>query len=75
MLASGSLDNEVRLWNANTAECVGSRDFCKCFFLSSSQRSSRLFSEFYWEPITPILFYWSVGNHRVVLLPEDVVSC
>ncbi|XP_024386314.1 uncharacterized protein [Physcomitrium patens] len=27
VLASGSLDNEVRLWNANTAECVGSRDF------------------------------------------------
>ncbi|BFI40351.1 activating molecule in BECN1-regulated autophagy protein 1 [Marchantia polymorpha subsp. ruderalis] len=27
VLASGSLDNEVRLWDANTAECVGSRDF------------------------------------------------
>ncbi|XVE81972.1 hypothetical protein DITRI_Ditri15bG0109500 [Diplodiscus trichospermus] len=27
MLASGSLDHEVRLWNANTAECIGSRDF------------------------------------------------
>lgn len=34
VLASGSLDNEVRLWNANTAECVGSRDFCEllCVF-------------------------------------------
>ena len=29
VLASGSLDNEVRLWDANTAECVGSRDFCE----------------------------------------------
>ncbi|KAH9530419.1 hypothetical protein CY35_U000100 [Sphagnum magellanicum] len=27
VLASGSLDNEVRLWDATTAECVGSRDF------------------------------------------------
>ncbi|KAL2923075.1 Activating molecule in BECN1-regulated autophagy protein 1 [Bienertia sinuspersici] len=27
LLASGSLDHEVRLWDANTAECVGSRDF------------------------------------------------
>jgi hypothetical protein len=29
VVPSGSLDNEVRLWNANTAECVGSRDFCE----------------------------------------------
>ncbi len=28
VLASGSLDNEVLLWDATTAECVGSRDFC-----------------------------------------------
>ncbi|KAJ9154077.1 hypothetical protein P3X46_027453 [Hevea brasiliensis] len=27
ILASGSLDHEVRLWNANAAECIGSRDF------------------------------------------------
>ncbi|XP_057958232.1 uncharacterized protein LOC131151071 isoform X2 [Malania oleifera] len=27
ILASGSLDHEVCLWNANTAECIGSRDF------------------------------------------------
>ncbi|XWS08703.1 hypothetical protein CRYUN_Cryun40dG0023700 [Craigia yunnanensis] len=27
ILASGSLDHEVRLWSANTAECIGSRDF------------------------------------------------
>nr|XP_043610189.1 uncharacterized protein LOC122581931 [Erigeron canadensis] len=27
ILASGSLDNEVRIWNANTSECLGSRDF------------------------------------------------
>ncbi|KAJ8749067.1 hypothetical protein K2173_013674 [Erythroxylum novogranatense] len=27
ILASGSLDYEVRLWNAKTAECIGSRDF------------------------------------------------
>ncbi|KAJ6403664.1 hypothetical protein OIU84_011965 [Salix udensis] len=27
ILASGSLDYEVRLWNANTSECIGSRDF------------------------------------------------
>ncbi|KAK4856464.1 hypothetical protein QYF36_017793 [Acer negundo] len=27
VLASGSLDHEVRLWDANTAECIGSRDF------------------------------------------------
>ncbi|XP_022721832.1 uncharacterized protein LOC111279181 isoform X6 [Durio zibethinus] len=27
ILASGSLDHEVRLWNAHTAECIGSRDF------------------------------------------------
>ncbi|GMI95875.1 hypothetical protein like AT1G04140 [Hibiscus trionum] len=27
ILASGSLDHEVRLWNANTAECIGTRDF------------------------------------------------
>lgn len=28
ILASGSLDHEVRLWNAKTAECIGSRNFC-----------------------------------------------
>ncbi|KAL7145092.1 hypothetical protein ABFS83_07G056200 [Erythranthe nasuta] len=27
VLASGSLDHEVRLWDAKTAECIGSRDF------------------------------------------------
>ncbi|KAL9686919.1 hypothetical protein QQ045_031313 [Rhodiola kirilowii] len=27
ILASGSLDHEVRLWDANTAMCIGSRDF------------------------------------------------
>ncbi|KAK8345865.1 hypothetical protein V6Z12_A07G176700 [Gossypium hirsutum] len=27
ILASGSLDHEVRLWDAKTAECLGSRDF------------------------------------------------
>ncbi|KAM7521766.1 hypothetical protein LguiA_011668 [Lonicera macranthoides] len=27
ILASGSLDHEVRLWNANSSECIGSRDF------------------------------------------------
>ncbi|KAK3001667.1 hypothetical protein RJ639_022513, partial [Escallonia herrerae] len=27
ILASGSLDHEVRLWDANTAECIGSHDF------------------------------------------------
>ncbi|XP_050216326.1 uncharacterized protein LOC126667403 [Mercurialis annua] len=29
ILASGSLDHEVRLWNAKTAECIGSRDFSR----------------------------------------------
>jgi WD40 repeat protein len=28
ILASGSLDFEVRLWDANTSECIGSQDFC-----------------------------------------------
>uniref|UniRef100_A0A0D6R7Y4 Uncharacterized protein n=3 Tax=Spermatophyta TaxID=58024 RepID=A0A0D6R7Y4_ARACU len=27
ILASGSLDHEVRIWDANSAECIGSRDF------------------------------------------------
>ncbi|KAF5482520.1 hypothetical protein F2P56_003081 [Juglans regia] len=27
ILASGSLDYEVRLWDASTSECIGSRDF------------------------------------------------
>ncbi|KAL1545297.1 hypothetical protein AAHA92_22040 [Salvia divinorum] len=27
VLASGSLDHEVRLWDAKTAKCIGSRDF------------------------------------------------
>ncbi|KAF6158750.1 hypothetical protein GIB67_040264 [Kingdonia uniflora] len=27
ILASGSLDHEVRLWDANTTECIGSRGF------------------------------------------------
>ncbi|KAL3506291.1 hypothetical protein ACH5RR_031673 [Cinchona calisaya] len=27
ILASGSLDHEVRLWDASSAECIGSRDF------------------------------------------------
>lgn len=31
ILASGSLDHEVRLWNAKTAECIGSRDFCNSY--------------------------------------------
>lgn len=34
LLASGSLDHEVRLWDANTAECIGSRDFCNYSLLS-----------------------------------------
>ncbi|KAB2599902.1 hypothetical protein D8674_010173 [Pyrus ussuriensis x Pyrus communis] len=29
ILASGSLDHEVRLWDAKTAECLGSRDFLR----------------------------------------------
>jgi WD40 repeat protein len=29
ILASGSLDQEVRLWDANTAYCIGSQDFSK----------------------------------------------
>ena len=28
ILASGSLDHEVHVWNANTSECIGYRDFC-----------------------------------------------
>ena len=32
ILASGSLDHEVRLWDANTAECLGSRDFCNYLY-------------------------------------------
>lgn len=28
ILASGSLDQEVRLWDANTAECIISHHFC-----------------------------------------------
>ena len=27
ILASGSLDHEVRIWDANTTECIGSCDF------------------------------------------------
>ncbi|XP_050375456.1 uncharacterized protein LOC126792968 [Argentina anserina] len=29
ILASGSLDHEVKLWDSNTAECIGSRDFLR----------------------------------------------
>ncbi|CAN8295688.1 unnamed protein product [Cochlearia groenlandica] len=29
IVASGSLDHEVRLWNAKTAECIRSHDFCR----------------------------------------------
>lgn len=36
ILASGSLDHEVRLWDANTAQCIGSRDFCNYPYGSSS---------------------------------------
>ena len=28
ILASGSLDHEVCIWDANTKEWIGSRDFC-----------------------------------------------
>lgn len=31
ILASGSLDHEVRLWDTNTAECTNYRDFCNFF--------------------------------------------
>lgn len=39
ILASGSLDHEVHLWDANTAECLGHRDFCNffCALLSFSR--------------------------------------
>lgn len=33
ILASGSLDHEVRLWDSNTAECIGSRDFCNYLWI------------------------------------------
>ena len=36
IIASGSLDYEVRLWDASTSECIGSRDFCKFYWLSPS---------------------------------------
>ncbi|KAI3748212.1 hypothetical protein L6452_11152 [Arctium lappa] len=36
ILASGSLDHEVRLWNANTSECIGSRDFRFTFIVLHS---------------------------------------
>jgi len=29
IVASGSLDHEVRLWNAKTGECIRTHDFCK----------------------------------------------
>lgn len=37
ILASGSLDHEVRLWDAQTSNCIGSRDFCNilCQFICS----------------------------------------
>lgn len=34
ILASGSLDHEVRLWDANTAKCIRSRDFCNFFCMT-----------------------------------------
>ncbi|KAF6155022.1 hypothetical protein GIB67_035769 [Kingdonia uniflora] len=35
ILASGSLDHEVRLWDANTVECIGSCDFyCPIAFIA-----------------------------------------
>ncbi|GMP77653.1 hypothetical protein CsSME_00033854 [Camellia sinensis var. sinensis] len=37
IIASGSLDHEVRLWDANTAECIGSHDFCNYFSVSISE--------------------------------------
>lgn len=36
ILASGSLDHEVRIWDASTSECIGSRDFCNFCFQSHS---------------------------------------
>lgn len=41
VLASGSLDHEVRLWDASTAECIGSRDFCNSIYFSLVKFLSR----------------------------------
>ena len=36
ILASGSLDHEVRLWDAKAAKCIGSRNFRNFSFLNLS---------------------------------------
>ena len=46
ILASGSLDHEVRLWDANTSECIGSRDFCNVILTLSLVTSAVVCSIF-----------------------------
>ncbi|KAJ9682979.1 hypothetical protein PVL29_018818 [Vitis rotundifolia] len=38
ILASGSLDHEVRMWDANTAECIGSCDFYRPIAVASGYK-------------------------------------
>ncbi|KAG0453154.1 hypothetical protein HPP92_025818 [Vanilla planifolia] len=43
ILASGSLDHEVRIWDAHTADCIGSRDFLPSYSFCSFSCTSCTF--------------------------------
>ncbi|RVX00920.1 Retrovirus-related Pol polyprotein from transposon TNT 1-94 [Vitis vinifera] len=88
ILASGSLDYEVHIWDANTAECIGSRDFyhpiasiafhAKGELLVVASRH-KLYVQHYsrrWETSSPTIILKIRRSLRVVVMkdPEDIAA-
>lgn len=57
ILASGSLDHEVRLWDANTSECIGSCDFCMFYDFCFSSICKNVL-QFMYKAYTIAIMHW-----------------